>query len=91
MSLINILEQMGSNSSFRRLSTEDLSVALKLSTVEAMQLKSAQAATPEQLAALFQAQQHHCIVQVFPADEEDEEGEEEQKQQDKSIRTNNIH
>lgn len=87
MSLINALEQLGSNSTLRQLSAEELSVALNLSASEAKQLQSAVVGSPQQLADLFQVHKYNCIVQV-PAEEEESE---EQPEQEKSIQSIFIH
>lgn len=87
MSLINILEQMGSNSAFRQLSTEDLSAALSLSAEDTTQLQLALASNPEQLADLFKAPKYHCIMQI-PAEEQESE---EPKEQEVPKQVNIVH
>lgn len=86
MSLINALEQLGSNSTLRQLSAEELSVALNLSASDALQLQSVLIANPQQLADLIQAPKYHCIMQI-PAEEESEEPEE----RENSIQANTVH
>lgn len=87
MSLINIFEQMGSNSSFRQLSAEDLSAALNLSASDTVQLQLALASDPQQLADLCQAPKYHCIMQI-PAEEQESE---EPKEQESPKQVNIVH
>lgn len=87
MSLINILEQMGSNSALKNLSAEDLSNILHLSDLEDFQLKSIFDATQNQISELYSASKYQCIMQAPAEDEESEEP----KEQDNTKNENTAH